>query len=248
MLGKPQEISWSSYMRLSSEEQKDHIEVFQISETLKRHKHRSMSVEKRKLISTSPGAKVMFRMEEFKQSTSVSEDMKLQSSNECHDAQEVIDSKADDFPKYLQEPEFTKKANNLQGLITFIKPLCPSHRRDIGRSRKFWSLGEQGYAMKIEDGLGTYSCRTLGLDIAHEFLGTQLDLNDGSCRPTARIVVLKPNPGKARNGQWYILIPSVCTSVLLDSGRSPMVYFDSFYTFLANVLLCCPVLLDHFGH
>ncbi|KAJ6772849.1 DUF4378 DOMAIN PROTEIN [Salix koriyanagi] len=202
-IGVREKNSEPNSCRLSSEEQKDHIEVFQISETLKRHKHRSMSVEKRKICSSSPGAKVMFRREEFKQSTGVSEDMKLRSSKECHDAQEVIDSKADDFPKYLQEPEFTKKVNNLQGLITFIKPLCPSDRRDIGRSRKFWSLGEQGHARKIEDGLGTYSCRKLGLDIANEFLGSQLDLNDGSCRPTTRIVVLKPKPGKAQNAGRY---------------------------------------------
>ncbi|KAJ6357802.1 hypothetical protein OIU78_005606 [Salix suchowensis] len=202
-IGVREKNSEPNSCRLSSEEQKDHIEVFQISETLKRHKHRSMSVEKRKICSRSPGAKVMFRREEFKQSTGVSEDMKLRSSKECHDAQEVIDSKADDFPKYLQEPEFTKKVNNLQGLITFIKPLCPSDRRDIGRSRKFWSLGEQGHARKIEDGLGTYSCRKLGLDIANEFLGSQLDLNDGSCRPTTRIVVLKPKPGKAQNAGRY---------------------------------------------
>lgn len=213
-IGVREKNSEPNSCRLSSEEQKDHIEVFQILETLKRHKHRSMSVEKRKIRSSSPGAKVMFRREEFKefkQSTDVSEDMKLQSSKECHDAQEVIDSKTDNFPKYFQEPEFTKKANNLQGiphylqpgLITFVWPLCPSDCRDIGRSRKFWRPSEQGYARKIEDGLGTYSCRKLGLDVANEFLGSQLDLNDGSCLPTTRIVVLKPKPGKAHNAGRY---------------------------------------------
>ncbi|CAK7325609.1 unnamed protein product [Dovyalis caffra] len=206
-IGVREKHSVHNSCRLSGEEQKDYSEVFQILETLKSRKRHSMSVAKNKIRSSSSGAKLMFTSEEFKQLTDVSKDTRLQSSKECHDAQEVIDSKTDNFPKYFQGPEFNKKANNLQDIprlsrserISVVKPLCPSDCRDIGRSRKFWRLSEQGYARKVEDGLATYSCGKLGLEVANEFLGSQLDLNDGSCLPTSRIVVLKSKPGKAQN-------------------------------------------------
>ncbi|KAJ6767954.1 AFADIN [Salix koriyanagi] len=192
-IGAREKHSEHTSFRLSSEEQKDYIEVFQILETLRRKKDSKMSVEKRKVRSSPSGAKVICRREEFKQSTDVSE--------ECHDAQEVIDSKTDNFPQFFQEPKFTKKANDLQGLppqlqsghITVVKLLSPDCR-DIGRSRKFWRQIEQGYARlprKVEDGLVMYSRGKLGLQVENKLHGSRL--------PTTGIAVLKPEKGKVES-------------------------------------------------
>ncbi|KAF9676773.1 hypothetical protein SADUNF_Sadunf08G0037900 [Salix dunnii] len=192
-IGATEKHSEHISFRLSNEEQKDYIEVFQILETLRRKKDCNMSVEKRKVRSSPSGEKVICRREEFKQSTDV--------SKECHDAQEVIDSKTDNFPQYFQEPKFTKKANDLHDLpphlqsghITVVKPSSPDCR-DIGRSRKFWRLIEQGYARlprKVEDGLVIYSRGKPGLQVENKLHGPRL--------PTTGIAALKPKQGNVEN-------------------------------------------------
>ncbi|KAG5239792.1 Plant disease resistance response protein [Salix suchowensis] len=192
---KPRVLSDNYLRRVSSigarEKHSEHIS-FRLN-TLRRKKDRKMSVEKRKVRSSPSGAKVICRREEFKQSTDVSE--------ECHDAQEVIDTRTDNFQQFFQEPKFTKKANDLQDLppqlqsghITVVKPLSPDCR-DIGRSRKFWRLIEQGYARlprKVEDGLVMYSRGKLGLQVENKLHGSRL--------PTTGIAVLKPEKGKVES-------------------------------------------------
>ncbi|KAK1570547.1 hypothetical protein Q3G72_003561 [Acer saccharum] len=115
----------------------------------------------------------------------VSVDMNSQMSKEDHDGLGIVGSKMDLFIKYLQEPDSSscKHLHDLQGI------------RYHSQSRLQIGL--------VEDYHGE-----LGLGKKHKFLRYQLKPDNGVCRPSTKIVVLKPNLGKTDNAARYVISSS----------------------------------------
>lgn len=92
--------------RMSSKEQQEFKDVFEVVETSK--------VESNSKLAE---AKMAFIRQKFMDAKRLSTDEKLHSSKEFHDALEVLDSNKDLFLKFLQEPDslFTKHLQDLQG-------------------------------------------------------------------------------------------------------------------------------------
>ncbi|KAK3232269.1 hypothetical protein Dsin_004150 [Dipteronia sinensis] len=110
----------------------------------------------------------------------VSVDKNSQMSKEDHDGLGIVGSEMDLFIKYLQEPVYSscKHLHDLQGI------------RYHSQSRLQIGL--------VEDSHGE-----LGLGKKHKFLRYQPKSDNGVCRPSTKIVVLKPNPGKTDNAARY---------------------------------------------
>ncbi|KAK2637555.1 hypothetical protein Ddye_032347 [Dipteronia dyeriana] len=115
----------------------------------------------------------------------VSVDKNSQMSKEDYDGLGILGSKMDLFIKYLQEPDSSscKHLHDLQGI------------RYHSQSRLQIGL--------VEDSHGE-----LGLGKKHKFLRYQPKSDNGVCRPSTKIVVLKQKLGKTDNPARYVISTS----------------------------------------
>ncbi|KAK9282680.1 hypothetical protein L1049_010900 [Liquidambar formosana] len=198
--------------RMNVEEQQEFKDVFEVPDTPMLDNHQNLSVQKEKAKLSSNEAEIAFVRQKYMGVKSLSSDEKLQNPKEFHDAVEVLDSNRNLFLEDLQEPDslFTKHLHDLQGVplhshlsrITVLKSLNGPNCRDKELCRKSERTTKQWNAIKLdpklENDLVRHSHGGLGVDYSDKVLKLQLELNSETCLPTSKIVVLKPNLGKAQ--------------------------------------------------
>lgn len=205
--------------RMSIEEQKELSYIFRVLDKLNTYKHHNLSVEDGKPSSSSSEEKMAFIRQNFLDSNCISGDRKLQNQKELQDAMDITDSKNDLFLKYFKEPDssFTKHSQDWKGVppdaqsghVTVSKSSCTSYSSNIDNHRNLGRTTVQGNVkllQKPQNGLVGNSYGELGLDNISKFSRSRLESN--SDHPSTKIVILRPNHGKAENDARYFSSPS----------------------------------------
>lgn len=204
--------------RKSSKEHQEFKDVFEVMETPKMESSScsSRGTTKSKLTN----AEMAFIRQKFMDAKRLSTDQKLQDSKEFHDALEVLDSNKDLLLKFLQQPDslFTKHLHDLQGSPTQthcgriaamkLSDAQKYENGDIGKSaRRTQCKNYSKSSQKHQNGISLNSSEI-------QFEGK----NESAIQPT-RIVVLKPNLGKAQNGTKSVSSPSSSHAFLSDCRK-----------------------------
>uniref|UniRef100_A0A2N9HIZ6 DUF4378 domain-containing protein n=1 Tax=Fagus sylvatica TaxID=28930 RepID=A0A2N9HIZ6_FAGSY len=218
--------------RISSEEQKELGYIFRVLETLNRDKQHNLSVEDRKISSSSSEERMAFISQNFSGEKCISVDKKLQNSKELQDSMGITDSKKDLCPKYLQEPDslFTKHLQDWQSVPpysqfehhTVSKSSHTSYHSNMVKCGKLGRTTLQGNVkllQKPDNGLVRNLHGELGLDNICNYSRSELESNGEGCHPSTRIVVLKPNNGNPENDAQCFASPSSYEGSLLGDGE-----------------------------
>ncbi|KAF8397556.1 hypothetical protein HHK36_016475 [Tetracentron sinense] len=167
-------------------------------------------------------AEVAFIRQKFMDAKRLSTDEKLQHSKEFHDALEVLDSNKDLLLKFLQEPDslFTKHIHDMQGvpphsglghksvLKSSNNPKCENIDIWWKSERKTERMDVTDSLLKHDNGIVSHSHSKHGIHNSHKNSKSGLGGKDEICLLPTRIVVLKPNLGKAQNAARSVSSPS----------------------------------------
>ncbi|KAJ4971058.1 hypothetical protein NE237_004157 [Protea cynaroides] len=202
-------------------------DVFEVREASKAEKQSNPSIQKGIANTKRSDAKMSFIRQKFMDAKRLSTDEKLQQSKEFHDALEVLDSNKDLLLKFLQEPDslFTKHLHDLHGPpaphqfghITVLKPSNASKHEHPDICLKAEQKTDQSEAVNsIQKNFGHGNGRD-GTYNSTKNMKSQSEEKDEDCVLPTRIVVLKPNPGKALNASRSAL-PSSSTGFQSGCG------------------------------
>ncbi|XP_041003500.1 uncharacterized protein LOC121248937 isoform X2 [Juglans microcarpa x Juglans regia] len=175
--------------RMSIEERKELSYIFRVLETLSRHKQHNPPVKEGKGSSSSSEEKLAFIRQDFLDAKCLSVDKKLQNRTEVQDATKTTYFKKDPFPKYRQEPDssFGKFFHDRQGV-----PLDKC--RKLGREAV---QGNVKLLHKSDNGQNSHA--EIDINDICKISRSQLESNSEACHPPTKIVIWKPNHGKAEN-------------------------------------------------
>uniref|UniRef100_A0A2N9H8X1 DUF4378 domain-containing protein n=1 Tax=Fagus sylvatica TaxID=28930 RepID=A0A2N9H8X1_FAGSY len=212
--------------RRNSKEQQEFKDVFEVLETSKLESSSCLSQGMTNTKLTD--AEMAFIQQKFMDAKRLSTDQKLQDSKEFHDALEVLDSNKDLLVKFLQQPDslFTKHLHDLHGAppqthcgrIAAMKLSDAQHYEssELGKSERRTPWKNYSRSQKHCDGQFSHSdsrnaaCNSLNSS-KNRFEGK----DELATLPT-RIVVLKPNLGKAQNGTKSASSPCSSNAFLPD--------------------------------
>ncbi|XP_042953708.1 uncharacterized protein LOC122290181 isoform X3 [Carya illinoinensis] len=195
--------------RMSIEERKELSYIFRVLETLNRHKQHNPPVKGGKGSSSSSEEKLAFIRQDFLDAKCISVDKKLQNQMEVQDATKTTYSKKDSFPKYPQEPDslFGKFFHDRQGV-----PLDKC--RKLGREAL---QGNVKLLHKSDNGQNSHA--DLGINDICKISRSQLESNSVACHPPTKVVIWKPNHGKAENDARCFSSYSSCEGLPLGDRR-----------------------------
>ncbi|KAF8402828.1 hypothetical protein HHK36_010919 [Tetracentron sinense] len=206
--------------RKSVEQQQEFKDVFEVLETSK-VKENYPSVLEGTENSKLTEARMEIVIQKFMDAKCLSMDERLQYSKEFHDALQVLNSNKDILLKFLQEPDslFTKHLRDLQGFpphsqpdhITVLKPSNAPEFENIdmrrGSERKTKPSDAINSLQKHDNCLLTHSYCKHGVHNSHKLSKSRFKGKDEPCLLPTRIVVLKPDLGKARNAARSLSSP-----------------------------------------
>ncbi|XP_044461699.1 uncharacterized protein LOC123193016 [Mangifera indica] len=178
--------------------------VASIGVSEKCHSFRLSFEEKKEFKDGSEVLGKLKREKDYNLSVKNSVDMQLHSSKEGHDALGVVDYKKNLSAKDLQKPDslVTKHHHDLQGIHYSSQSGCVKVLRSSYAlySRKTDTCGKHGRG--IVQG-SEKAVQKLGLGNIDKFVRSPMELENGTCLPPTKIVVLKPILGSSSNGNSY---------------------------------------------
>ncbi|KAK9289978.1 hypothetical protein L1049_008140 [Liquidambar formosana] len=213
--------------RKSSKEQQEFKDVFEVLETPKVESG-SYTLQ-RTVNSKLTEAEMAFIRQKFMDVKRLSTDEKLQDSKEFHDALEVLDSNKDLLLKFLQEPDsmFTKHLHDLQGTspqfhcgrVTIRKsadaPKYENNATGLKSDRETPCKNYISSPQRRRDGFLSHS-NNRGTHNALKSSKLRIEAKDETSALPTRIVVLKPNLGKAQNVTKSVPSPHSSHAFLSD--------------------------------
>lgn len=198
--------------RSNSKEQQEFKDVFEVLETsnIKSCGCLSGGMTNSKLTDTD--AEMAFIQQKFMDAKRLSTDQKLQDSKEFHDALEVLDSNKDLLLKFLHQPDslFTKHLHDMQGAppqthcgrISAMKLEAQHHESsDLGQSDRQIPWKNYSRSQKHRDVQFSHSNSRHATCTSPSPNSSKIRFEgkDELATLPTRIVVLKPNLGKAQN-------------------------------------------------
>ncbi|XP_058003116.1 uncharacterized protein LOC110662051 isoform X3 [Hevea brasiliensis] len=216
--GKSQRSSTScshKSSRKGSKEEQEFKDVFEVLDTSKMDSS-SCSLQG-PADSKLTEAEMAFIKQKFMDVTHLSSDEKIHDLKEFHDAIDDLDSNKDLLPKFLEQPDslFTKHLHDLQTALPLSHCCHVSGMRSIhAREYEGGVLGSKidremllkNHRRHHNDPL-SHSFSKQAADDPLKALKIQLEGKDGPSAFPTRIVVLKPNFGKAQNASGTVLSP-----------------------------------------
>ncbi|XP_043720420.1 uncharacterized protein LOC122667976 [Telopea speciosissima] len=182
-------------------------DVFEVRETSKGEKQSKPSIQKGIGNSKPSDSKMAFIRQKFMDAKRLSTDEKLQQSKEFHDALDVLDSNKDLLLKFLQEPDslFSKHLRDLHGAppthqfghITVLKSSNASMHEHPDICWKAGRKTDQGETINLMPKDFGHGHGRDGAYNSSKNMKSRFEEKDEDCVLPTRIVVLKPNPGKA---------------------------------------------------
>lgn len=198
--------------RSNSKEQQEFKDVFEVLETsnIKSCGCLSRGMTNSKLTDTD--AEMAFIQQKFMDAKRLSTDQKLQDSKEFHDALEVLDSNKDLLLKFLHQPDslFTKHLHDMQGAppqthcgrISAMKLEAQHYESsDLGQSDRQIPWKNYSRSQKHRDVQFSHSNSRHATCTSPSPNSSKIRFEgkDELATLPTRIVVLKPNLGKAQN-------------------------------------------------